>query len=81
MVLSVVYFFESRTTWADHITCGTSICIVYLYRMTMCNCLYSVIELCEMMMKGREKVKESLLFSKSTKGAARLNVPIRWTNR
>ena len=26
-------------------------------RMTMCNCLCSVIVLCEMMMKGREKVK------------------------
>ena len=38
-----------------------------------------------MMMKGREKVKpvlaHSLLFSKSTKGAARFNVPIRRTNR
>ena len=38
-----------------------------------------------MMMKGREKVKpgaaHSLLFSKSTKGAARLNIPIRRTNR
>ena len=22
-------FFDSCTTWADHITCGTSICIVY----------------------------------------------------
>ena len=51
----------------------------------MCNCLCSVIVLCEMKMKGREKVKpsaaHSLLFSKSTKGAARLNVPIRQTNR
>ena len=51
----------------------------------MCNCLCSVIVLCEMMMNGREKVKPgatlSLLFSKSTKGATRLNVPIRWTNR
>ena len=40
-----------------------------------------------MVMKGREKVKpgtvpaHSLLFSKSTKGAARLNVPIRRMNR
>ena len=38
-----------------------------------------------MMMKGREKVNlvlaHSLLFSKSTKGAARFNVPIRRTNR
>ena len=43
--------------------------------------LCSVIVLCGMMMKGREKEKpvpaHSLLFSKSTKGAARLNVPIR----
>ena len=37
-----------------------------------------------MMKKGREKVKpvlaHSLLFSKSTKGAVRFNVPIRCTN-
>ena len=41
----------------------------------MCNSLCSVIVLCRMMMKGREKVipvsAHSLLFSKSTKGAAR----------
>ena len=51
----------------------------------MCNCLCSVIVLCGIMMIGREKVKpvpvHSLLFSKSTKGAARFNVPIRRTNR
>ena len=52
----------------------------------MCNCLCSVIVLCGITMKGREKVKpgvpaHSLLFSKSTKGVASLNVPIRRTNR
>ena len=51
----------------------------------MCNCLCSVIVLCGMMMKGREKVKpvpaHSLLFFKNIKGAARLNVLIRRTNR
>ena len=37
--------FNSCTAWTDHITC-------------MCNCLCSVIVLCEVvMMKGREKVK------------------------
>ena len=45
----------------------------------------SIIVLCGMMMIGREKMKpvlaHSLLFSKSTKGVARLNVPIRRTNR
>ena len=50
----------------------------------MCNCFCSVIVLCGMMIKGRERVKpgpaHSLLFSKSNKGAARLNVPIRRTN-
>ena len=45
----------------------------------MCNCLCSVIVLCGMMIEGREKVKPGA-FSKSTKGAARLNVPIRRTN-
>ena len=25
--------FESRTAWADHITCGTSICIVYCRKL------------------------------------------------
>ena len=48
----------------------------------MCSCLCSVIVLCGMMMKGREKVPtHSLLFSKSTKETARINVPIRRTNR
>ena len=43
----------------------------------------SLIVLCVMVMKGTEKMKpaHSLLFSKSTKGAARLNVPIRRTIR
>ena len=51
----------------------------------MYNSLCSVIVLCGMMMQRREKVKpsagHSLLFSKNTKGAARLNVPIRRTTR
>ena len=51
----------------------------------MCNCLYSVIVLCGMMINGREKPKpvpaHSLLFSKSTKGTAKLNVHIGRTNR
>ena len=52
----------------------------------MCNCLYSVIVLSGLTMKGREKVKNpvpahSLLFSQSTKWAAKLNVPIRRKNR
>ena len=51
----------------------------------MCNCLCSVIVLCEMMMKRREKVKpgaglQPALLEKH-EGAARLNVPIRRTNR
>ena len=54
----------------------------------MCNSLYSVI--CVMWFdddrKGEGETRNpvpdhSLLFSKSTKGAARLNVPIRRTNR
>ena len=51
----------------------------------MCNCFCSVIVLCGMMIKGREKVKPGAdsqpALHKSTKGAARLNVPIRRTNR
>ena len=27
--------FESRTAWADHITCGTSICIVYCRKLKL----------------------------------------------
>ena len=51
----------------------------------MCNCLCSVIVLCGMMMKVREKVKpctgsKPALLEKH-QGAARLNVPIRRTNR
>ena len=50
----------------------------------MCNCLCNVIVLCGMRMKGRRwnpVPAHGLLFSKSTKGVARLNVPIRRTNR
>ena len=61
MALSVVIF-ESRTVWADHITCGMIICIVFCRELRlgdyMYNCLCSVIVLYGMMtMKGREKVK------------------------
>ena len=51
----------------------------------MCNCLCSCVVKCRMMMKGREKVKPGAssqpdLLEKH-QGAARLNVPIRRTNR
>ena len=32
---SVWSIFESRTAWADHITCGTSICIVYCRKLRL----------------------------------------------
>ena len=47
----------SRIAWADHIMCGTSVLQEVQIRVTMCNCLCSVIVLCGMMMKGRETVK------------------------
>ena len=51
----------------------------------MCNCLCSVIVLCGMMMKGREKVKpdagsQPALLEKH-QGGTKFNVPIRRTNR
>ena len=63
MALSVVYFQFMHCLGRPHYVWDE-----YLYsvleevevRMTvgpMCNCLCSVIVLCEMMMKGREKVK------------------------
>ena len=41
--------FNSCAAWADHITCGMSICTVYCrkLRLGMCNCLCSVIMLGE----------------------------------
>ena len=53
----------------------------------MCNCFCGVIVLWSVRWWWKEGrrwnpvLAHSLLFSKSTKGAARLNVPIRWTNR
>ena len=48
----------------------------------MCNCLGSIIVLCGVIIKGREKVKPGACSSrKAPRGAARLNVPIRRTNR
>ena len=57
--------FESHTAWADHITCGMSICIVVRekveVRVTVCVTVHSCVVECGMMMmmKGREKVKPS----------------------
>ena len=60
MALSVAYFQFMPRLGRPHYVWDE-----YLYsvleevgaRMTMCNCLCSVIVLCEMMMRGREKVK------------------------
>ena len=60
MALSVVYFqFMHRlgrphNEWDDYLY---SVLEEVEVRMTMCSCLCSGIVLCEMMMKGREKVK------------------------
>ena len=80
MALSVVYV-ESCTALAGHITCGASIYIVYCRKLRL-GWLYvcSVIVLCRIMMKRKEKAKPGA-GSKSTMGASRLNVPIRRTNR
>ena len=56
--------FDSCTTWADHITCGTSVRWWWWKEGRRWNPVPA----------------HSLLLSKSTKGAARLNVPIRQTN-
>ena len=60
MALSVVYFRITHCLGRPHYVWDE-----YLYsvrekvevRVTKCNCLCSVILLCGMMMKGREKVK------------------------
>ena len=62
MVLSVLYFLITHRLGRPHYVWDE-----YLYsvrekvkvRVTKCNCLCSVIVLCGMMMKGREKVKPS----------------------
>ena len=79
--------FESRTAWADHITCGMK----YLYtvqekvevRMTVSVTVCVVLLCCVgwwwWWKEGRRwnpVPAHSLLLSKGTKGAARLNVPI-----
>ena len=77
--------FKSRTTWTDHIMCGTSICIVYCRKLlgwlTVC-----VVELyCVGWWKEGRRWNpvpaHSLFFSKITNGAATLNVPSWRTNR
>ena len=82
--------FESCTAWADHITCGMSICIAYYRKLRlrwlyMCNCSCRVSMCCVgwWWKEGRRwnpVPAHSLLFSKSTKEAIRFNVPIRRTN-
>ena len=37
---SVWSIFNSRTAFADHITCGTSICNILYYRNLRLGCLY-----------------------------------------
>ena len=82
--------FKSCTASADHITCGMSICIVYRrklrFRVTVCVTVCIVLLCCVgwWWKEGRRwnpVLAHSLLFSKSTEGATRFNVPIRRTNR
>ena len=75
--------FNSRTTGTDHITCGTNICIVYCRKLRLgwlCSFLCSVGWWWEEGRRWKPVPAHSLLFSKSTKAATRLNVPIRQTN-
>ena len=82
--------FGSRTAWADHIVCGKNICLVYwrklrlgwLYGKCLCDVivLWSVEWWREEGRMWNPVPTHSTLFSKSTKGAARLNVLIRRTN-
>ena len=89
MALSVVYFKITHHWGRPHYVWDE-----YLYsvlqgvgvRVTMYSCLCSVIMLWSLRWwkEGRRwnpVPSHSLLFSKSTEGAARLNVPIRRTNR
>ena len=78
--------------FSNHAPLGQTTLHVYLYSVVgslgqddcMCNCLCSVIVLCGMKMKGREKVKPGAgsqpALLESTKGAAKINGPIRRTN-
>ena len=87
----VWFFFESRTAWADQITCGMGICIVrekvevrvtVCVGLTVCVVLLCCVEWwCKEGRRWNQVPAHSLLFSKSTKGAARFNVPIRRANR
>ena len=60
MALSVIYFpimhrlDRPHYVWDEYMY---SVLEKVEVRVTKCNCLYSVIVLCGMMMKGREKVK------------------------
>ena len=77
--------FNSRTAWADHITCGTSICIVY-WRKLRLGWLYVLLFVYSNCVvwadderKGEGEIRCRLIACSSRK--ARLNVPIRQTNR
>ena len=90
MALSVV-FFESRTAWADHIMCGMSTYLCSVREKVEVRVTVSVTVCVGLLCcvgwwwkEGRRwnpVPAHSLLFSKITKGAAKLNVPIRRTNR
>ena len=89
MVLNVVYFQFTHRLGRPHYVWDENLYSILEnveVRMTACvTVLCSVIVLCGMMTKGREKINpmpaHSMLFSKSTKGVAKLDVPIRRTNR
>ena len=49
--------FESRTAWADQITCGMSICIVYGRKLRLCDWSVTVCVVLLWNDDGREKVK------------------------
>ena len=81
--------FKSRTAWAYNIMWRTSICIVYWRKLRLgwLSVTVCVVLLCCVGWWWKEGRRwnpvppHSLLFSKSTKRAARLNVPIRRMNR
>ena len=71
--------FNSRNAWAHHITCGTSICMVYWRKLMLgwlyvwCNCV--VWDDDEKGRRWNPVPAHSLLFSKSTKGPPGLTSP------
>ena len=74
--------FEPRTAWSDNITCGMSICIVYSRKFRLgWLCVTVGWWWWKEGRRWNSVPAHSLLFSKITKGATRLNVPIRRTNR